>query len=138
MVGMLVTMKNVLGRTGWCALVSGKTDWIERRVDGRRSARPTASEYIVHHLQHLQNVKVTKIVDFRSSTMTPRGGGPAWSAGGVMCCLWLRAKPVPGCRAFQAAVEILVEAVDRPGANIPQRRAKFTPLGLTVFVWDFS
>ena len=25
---------------------------------------PTASEYIVHHLQHLQNVKQTKIVDF--------------------------------------------------------------------------
>jgi len=25
---------------------------------------PTASEYIVHHLQHLQNVNQTKIVDF--------------------------------------------------------------------------
>ena len=25
---------------------------------------PTASEYIVHHLQHLQNTKQTSIVDF--------------------------------------------------------------------------
>lgn len=108
---------------------------------------PTASEYIVHHLQHwqvdwgLNPVKQTAIVDFNVINLD----SVLYSVIlGVIGCfvMWLAARKassgVPG--RFQAAVEILVEMVDNQAkANIhnAQSRKFIAPLALTVFVWIF-
>lgn len=108
---------------------------------------PTASEYIVHHLQHwqvdwgLNPVKQTAIVDFNVINVD----SVLYSVIlGVLACfvLWLAARKanpgVPG--RFQAAVEILVEMVDNQAkANIhnAQSRKFIAPLALTVFIWIF-
>ncbi len=102
---------------------------------------PTASEYIVHHLQHLQNVKQGFIVDFSvvniDSVIVSVALGVLF-----LFIFWLAARKahagVPG--RFQAAVEILVEMVDNQAkANIhnAQSRKFIAPLALTVFVWIF-
>lgn len=102
---------------------------------------PSASEYIVHHMQHLQNVKQGKIVDF--SIVNYDSVGIALLLGLLALCV-LRAAArqasagVPG--RFQAAVEMLVELVDNQAkANIhsAESRKFIAPLGLTVFVWIF-
>jgi F-type H+-transporting ATPase subunit a len=108
---------------------------------------PTASEYIVHHLQHwqvdwaLNPVKQTAIVDFNVINLD----SVLYSVIlGVVGCfvMWLAARKVssgvPG--RFQAAVELLVEMVDNQAkANIhnAQSRKFIAPLALTVFVWIF-
>ena len=102
---------------------------------------PTASEYIVHHLQHLQNVKQGFIVDFSVVNIDSIVVGILL---GALMLLVLRAAAskatsgVPG--RFQAAVEILVEMVDNQAkANIhnAESRKFIAPLALTVFVWIF-
>ncbi|WOO30991.1 F0F1 ATP synthase subunit A [Diaphorobacter limosus] len=102
---------------------------------------PTASEYIVHHLQHLQNVKQGFIVDFSVINIDSIFVSAAI---GILMLLvfWSAARKassgVPG--RFQAAVEILVEMVDNQAkANIhnAQSRKFIAPLALTVFVWIF-
>ena len=102
---------------------------------------PTASEYIVHHLQHLQNVKQGFIVDFSVVNIDSIVVGIVL---GVLMLLVLRSAAskatsgVPG--RFQAAVEILVEMVDNQAkANIhnAESRKFIAPLALTVFVWIF-
>lgn len=102
---------------------------------------PTASEYIVHHLQHLQNIKQKSIVDFSVVNYD------SVIVGLVLGCLalfvfWLAARKatsgVPG--RFQAAVEILVEMADNQAkANIhnAESRKFIAPLALTIFVWIF-
>lgn len=102
---------------------------------------PTASEYIVHHLQHLQNIKQKSIVDFGVVNYD------SVIVGLVLGCLalfvfWLAARKatsgVPG--RFQAAVEILVEMADNQAkANIhnAESRKFIAPLALTIFVWIF-
>ena len=102
---------------------------------------PTAGEYIVHHLTHLQNHKATNVVDFSVFNLD----SIFWAvAMGVLGCwlLWLAARKatsgVPG--RFQAAVEILVEMVDTQAKGIvhnAQSRKLVAPLALTVFVWIF-
>ena len=108
---------------------------------------PTASEYIVHHLQHwqvnwgLEPVTQKAIVDFNVINLD----SVLWAlAVGVIGCfvLWLAARKatsgVPG--RFQAAVEMLVEMVDSQAkANVhnAQSRKFIAPLALTVFVWIF-
>src|SRR6218665_493427 len=108
---------------------------------------PTASEYIVHHLQHwqvdwgLNPVKQTAIVDFNVINLD----SVLYSVIlGVIGCfvMWLAArKGASGARGrFQAAVELLVEMVDNQAkANIhnAQSRKFIAPLALTVFVWIF-
>jgi F-type H+-transporting ATPase subunit a len=102
---------------------------------------PTAGEYIVHHLQHLQNAKPKgpfdlSVINFDSVVY-------AVVLGIVGCwLLWRAARKatsgVPG--RFQAAVEILVEMVDSQAKGIVHSAAsrKFVaPLALTVFVWIF-
>ena len=102
---------------------------------------PTAGEYIVHHLTHLQNHKATNVVDFSVFNLDSIFWGVAT---GVLGCwlLWLAARKatsgVPG--RFQAAVEILVEMVDTQAKGIvhnAQSRKLVAPLALTVFVWIF-
>jgi F-type H+-transporting ATPase subunit a len=102
---------------------------------------PTAGEYIVHHLTHLQNKKPTNVVDFSVFNFDSLFFSIAM---GVLGCwlLWLGARKatsgVPG--RFQAAVEILVEMVDTQAKGIVHNatsRKMVAPLALTVFVWIF-
>lgn len=102
---------------------------------------PTASEYIVHHLQHLQNIKQTSIIDFSVVNYDSVIVGLIVGAL-TLFVLWLAARKatagVPG--RFQAAVELLVEMVDNQAkANIhnAESRKFIAPLALTVFVWIF-
>ncbi len=102
---------------------------------------PTAGEYIVHHLQHLQTSKQTAVVDFSIVNMD----SVFWAVSlGIIGCwlLWLGARRatsgVPG--RYQAAVEILIEMVDSQAKGIvhsAESRKFVAPLALTVFVWIF-
>ncbi len=102
---------------------------------------PTAGEYIGHHLTHLQNQKMSGVVDFSVFNVDSL----IWSIVlGVVGCflLWRAAKAAtsgaPG--RFQAAVEILVEMVDTQAKGIihnADSRKLVSPLALTVFVWVF-
>jgi F-type H+-transporting ATPase subunit a len=108
---------------------------------------PTAGEYIVHHLQHLQkdfsfnSVKQTSIVDFGVFNLDSVFFSIML---GVVGCfvLWLAARKatagVPG--RFQAAVEILVEMVENQAKGVihnAKSRKLISPLALTVFLWIF-
>ncbi len=102
---------------------------------------PTAGEYIIHHLQHLQNHKQTGVVDFSVVNLD----SVFWSILlGVLGSffLWRAAKNmtsgVPG--RFQAAVEFLFEMVDTQAKGIVHNansRKLVAPLALVVFVWIF-
>ena len=102
---------------------------------------PTAGEYIVHHLQHLQNQKQTAVVDFSVFNLD----SIFWATllGVVSCFVLYRAAAkatsgVPG--RFQAFVELLVEMVDTQARGIVHNatsRKLVAPLALTVFVWIF-
>jgi F-type H+-transporting ATPase subunit a len=102
---------------------------------------PTAGEYIVHHLTHLQNARPKSLVDFSVVN---------WDSVffsvllGVLGCwlLWSVARRAtsgaPG--RLQAAVEFLVEMVDEQAKGIvhnAQSRKLVAPMALTVFVWIF-
>lgn len=109
---------------------------------------PSAGEYIVHHLQHLQktipgfeSTKQTAVVDFGIINIDSIFFSVLL---GVIGCwlLWLGARKatsgVPG--RFQAAVELLVEMVDQQAKGIVHNatsRKLVAPLALTVFVWIF-
>ncbi len=102
---------------------------------------PTAGEYIVHHLTHLQNKPMAGVIDFSVYNLD----SIFWSVLlGVVASffLWRAAKGAtahaPG--RFQAAVEILVEMVDSQAKGIihnAESRKLVAPLALTVFVWIF-
>ena len=108
---------------------------------------PSATEYIQHHLQHLQkdfsfqSVKQTSIVDF--SVFNLDSVFYALLLGVLGCfILWRAARRatagVPG--RFQAAVEIMVEMVDNQAKGVIHNatsRKLVAPLALTVFVWIF-
>jgi F-type H+-transporting ATPase subunit a len=108
---------------------------------------PSATEYIQHHLQHLQknfsfeSVKQTSIVDF--SVFNLDSVFYALLLGVLGCfILWRAARRVtsgvPG--RFQAAVEMMVEMVDNQAKGVIHNatsRKLVAPLALTVFVWIF-
>ena len=105
---------------------------------GHESA-PTAGEYIIHHLQHLQNKKQTGVVDFSVINLDSLF---FTIVVGVVGCwlLWLAARKAtsgpPG--RLQAAVEILVEMVDNQAKGIvhnARSRRLVVPLALTVYIW---
>jgi F-type H+-transporting ATPase subunit a len=102
---------------------------------------PTAGEYIVHHLQHLQNHKQTAVVDFTVFNLDSIFWAVLLGVVGSFF-LWRAAKGmtsgVPG--RFQAAVEFMVEMVDNQAKGIvhnAQSRKLVAPLALTVFIWIF-
>ena len=102
---------------------------------------PTASEYIVHHLQHLQTVKQKSIVDFSVFNIDSIVVAAILGVIGcfVLCMAARKATAgVPG--RFQAAVEIMVEMVDNQAKGVihnAESRKMIGPLALTVFVWIF-
>jgi F-type H+-transporting ATPase subunit a len=102
---------------------------------------PTAGEYIIHHLRHLQNDHQHGVVDFSVINLDSLfftiviGSLGCWR-------LWLAARKAtsgaPG--RFQAAVELLVVMVDSQAKGIvhnAKSRKLVAPLALTVFVWIF-
>jgi F-type H+-transporting ATPase subunit a len=100
---------------------------------------PTAGEYIIHHLTHLQNHKAGNVVDFSVFNFDSMFFSIALGALGCWV-LWLAARKatsgVPG--RFQAAVEILIEMVDSQAKGIvhdAKSRKFVSPLALTVFIW---
>ncbi|MDH3209022.1 MAG: F0F1 ATP synthase subunit A [Burkholderiaceae bacterium] len=102
---------------------------------------PNASEYIAHHLQHLQNKPQASIVDFSVFNLDSIAFSVLL---GVLVCwtLWSVARKVtsgvPG--RMQAAVEWLVEMVDNQAKSIvhnARSRKLVAPLALTVFIWVF-
>ena len=102
---------------------------------------PTAGEYIVHHLTHLQNKEMSGIIDFSVYNLDSIFWAVLLGVLGSLL-LWKAAKTatsgVPG--RFQAAVEILVEMVDTQAKGIihnAESRKLVAPLALTVFVWIF-
>jgi F-type H+-transporting ATPase subunit a len=104
-------------------------------AQGQESHAPTAGEYIVHHLQHLQTGKQGAVVDFSVVNMDSVFYAALL---GVIGCwlLWLGARKatsgVPG--RFQAAVEMLVEMVDSQAKGIVHNahsRKLVAPLALT-------
>lgn len=102
---------------------------------------PTAGEYIVHHLAHLQNKKPDGPFDL--SVFNYDSLFFSILLGIVTCwILWAAARKatsgVPG--RFQAAVELLVEMVENQAKGIvhsAESRKLVSPLALTVFVWIF-
>ncbi|MDA8259596.1 MAG: F0F1 ATP synthase subunit A [Betaproteobacteria bacterium] len=102
---------------------------------------PNASEYIVHHLTHLNNLghKQTALVDWSVFHLDSL----FWSISlGLLAVLILAraaaraTSGVPG--RFQAAVEILIEMVEAQSKSIVHGDRSFiAPLALTVFVWIF-
>lgn len=98
---------------------------------------PTATEYIQHHLGHLQSAHQTSTIDFSVFNIDTI----FWSvAMGVVGCLFMYIAArrvttgVPG--RFQAFVEMLVEmAEDQSKSIVHGNRAFIAPLALTVFVW---
>jgi F-type H+-transporting ATPase subunit a len=110
-------------------------------TQGQESHAPTAGEYIVHHLQHLQTNKQGGVVDMSVMNMDSLFYSIALGALGCWL-LWLVASKatsgVPG--RFQAAVEMLVEMVDSQAKGIVHNahsRKMVAPLALTVFIWIF-
>ncbi|MFI4930036.1 MAG: F0F1 ATP synthase subunit A [Burkholderiales bacterium] len=104
-------------------------------------AAPTAGEYIVHHLTHLSNAEPKGLVDL--SVIHWDSVFFSVALGALGCWLmWLVARKVtsgvPG--RLQAAVEFLVEMVDRESKGIvhnEKSRKLVAPMALTVFVWVF-
>lgn len=102
---------------------------------------PTAGEYIIHHLQHLQNKAPSGVADFSVFNLDSLFFSIVL---GILGCylLWRAARKatsgVPG--RFQAAVELLVEMVDSQAKGIvhnAQSRKFVAPLALVIFVWIF-
>jgi F-type H+-transporting ATPase subunit a len=100
---------------------------------------PSAGEYIIHHLHHLQNQKQTAVVDFSIINLDSVFFTVVI---GVLGCwlMWLAARKatagVPG--RFQAGVEMLVEMVDNQAKGIVHNansRKLVAPLALTVYIW---
>jgi F-type H+-transporting ATPase subunit a len=102
---------------------------------------PTAGEYIVHHLHHLQSSHQHGIVDLSVFNLDSILFALMIGLAGSFV-LWRVARSatsgVPG--RLQAAVEILFEMVDSQAKGIVHNahsRKLVAPLALTVFVWIF-
>ena len=105
------------------------------------SAAPTASEYIVHHMGHFNNIGEPQsvIADFSVVNYDSL----FWSilmGSIVIFILWRAARSatagVPG--KFQTAIEMLIDMVEEQAKSIVpnENSRKFvSPLALTVFMW---
>ena len=98
---------------------------------------PSATEYIQHHMQHLQSLKQNVIIDF-SVVNYDTIFFSVLALLAVFFILRLGAKKatsgVPG--KMQCAVEMLVEMVDNQAKNLVHGDRTFiAPRALTVFCW---
>jgi F-type H+-transporting ATPase subunit a len=106
-------------------------------ANGAAENAPTATEYIKHHLTHLQSSPNQGIFDMHMFNVDT----VFWSLlMGVIAIFIMRAAAkkatsgVPG--RFQAAIEFLVEYVDdQAKAIVHGDRTFIAPLALSVFVW---
>jgi F-type H+-transporting ATPase subunit a len=102
---------------------------------------PSAGEYIVHHLTHLQNKPMAGVIDF--SVFNIDSIFLSITLGLIGCFVLWRAASTATSGApgrFQAAVEIMFELVDSQAKGIihnAESRKLVAPLALTVFVWIF-
>ena len=104
---------------------------------------PTAGEYIVHHLTHLNSTGHAQesIVDFSVINLDTLTFSVLMGMLGLFI-MWRVAKSVtsgvPG--RMQAAVELVLEMVNNQAKGIvhsEESRKFVAPLALTVFVWIF-
>ena len=110
-------------------------------AEGQADKALSAGDYIIHHLQHLQNQPQKGVADF---SVVHFDSVAVAALLGVLGCwlLWTVARKatsgVPG--RLQAAIEILVEVVDGQAKGIIHNatsRKFVAPLALTVFLWIF-
>ena len=102
---------------------------------------PNASEYIVHHLTHLNSLghKQAALVDWSVFHLDTLFWSVTLGLLAVLVLALAAAKATSGVPGrFQAAVEILVEMVESQSKSIVHGDRSFiAPLALTVFVWIF-
>ncbi|MFH1870892.1 MAG: F0F1 ATP synthase subunit A [Pseudomonadota bacterium] len=102
---------------------------------------PNASEYIVHHLTHLNSLghKQAALVDWTVYHLDTLFWSVSLGLLAVLILARAAAKATSGVPGrFQAAVEILVEMVESQSKSIVHGDRTFiAPLALTVFVWIF-
>lgn len=113
-------------------------------VPGTEEAHaPNASEYIVHHLTHLNSLghKQAQLVDMSVFHLDTLFWSVTLGLLTVLSLAWAARKATSGVPGrFQAAVEILVEMVADQAKGIihsAESRKFVAPLALTVFVWIF-
>lgn len=102
---------------------------------------PNASEYIVHHLTHLNSLghKQAALVDWSVFHLDTLFWSVTLGLLSVLILARAAAKATSGVPGrFQAAVEILVEMVESQSKSIVHGDRTFiAPVALTVFVWIF-
>ena len=98
---------------------------------------PTASEYIVHHLQHLTSGTQKGIVDLSVVNVDTLFWSITMGVVGFVLMLIAARRATSGVPGrFQAMVESVVELVEDQSKSIVHgNRAFIAPLALTVFVW---
>ena len=111
----------------------------ELAAEGAANHALTSTEYINHHLGHLQSSHQHGIIDFHVINYDTMFWSISMGVIGLLV-MWLAARRatsgVPG--RFQALVEMLVEMVeDQSKAIVHGNRTFIAPLALTVFVWVF-
>jgi F-type H+-transporting ATPase subunit a len=102
---------------------------------------PNASEYIVHHLTHLNSLghKQAALVDWSVFHLDTLFWSVSLGLLAIAILAHAAAKATSGVPGrFQAAVEILVEMVESQSKSIVHGDRSFiAPVALTVFVWIF-
>ena len=102
---------------------------------------PNASEYIVHHLTHLNSLghKQAALVDWSVCHLDTLFWSVSLGLLAVLILARAAAKATSGVPGrFQAAVEILVEMVESQSKSIVHGDRTFiAPVALTVFIWIF-
>lgn len=104
---------------------------------------PTAGEYIVHHLTHLNSSghPQTSVIDFSVINLDTLTFSIAMGVIGLLVMWRVAASVTSGVPGrLQAAVEIVLEMVSNQAKGIihhEESRKFVAPLALTVFIWIF-
>ncbi len=109
----------------------------EMAAEGAATHAPTASEYIVHHLGHLQTSHQHSIIDFSVINMDTVLWSVLMGIFGLFFMVRAAQKVTSGVPGrWQALVEMVVEMVEEQSKNIVHGNRTFiAPLALTVFIW---
>lgn len=119
------------------------TEGLAEQAHEAAASAPSAGDYIVHHLTHLNSTghKQANIIDFSVINLDTVFYSVSLGLLTILI-LWLAARNstsgVPG--RFQGAVEVLVEMVAGQAKGIiheEESRKFVAPLALTIFVWVF-